>query len=74
VSRLLIRLGIGLLFSIFALFNYFGNVTENPVTGEQQRIQLSPRQEVVIGMQSRQQMAAQHGGLYPDRTLQAYYR
>lgn len=72
MNSLFIRLGIGLLFSIFALFNYFGNVTENPITGEQQRIQLSPRQEVVIGMESRQKMAAQYGGLYPDRVLQAY--
>jgi predicted Zn-dependent protease len=72
VSSLLIRLGIGLLFSIFALFNYFVNVTENPITGEKQRLQLSPRQEVVIGLQSRQEMAAKYNGLYPDQTLQAY--
>ncbi|AFZ34704.1 peptidase M48 Ste24p [Stanieria cyanosphaera PCC 7437] len=72
MSSLFIRLGIGLLFSIFALFNYFVNVTENPITGEKQRLQLSPRQEVIIGLQSRQEMAAKHNGLYPDQTLQAY--
>ncbi|MEO0837159.1 MAG: M48 family metalloprotease, partial [Cyanobacteria bacterium J06642_3] len=27
---------------------------------------------VVLGRQSRNQMASQHGGLYPDQTLQAY--
>ncbi|BAU64605.1 hypothetical protein STA3757_19770 [Stanieria sp. NIES-3757] len=72
MSSLLVRLSIGLLFSIFALFNYFVNVTENPITGEKQRLQLSPRQEVVIGLQSRQEMAAKYNGLYPDQTLQAY--
>ncbi|MBE9171215.1 M48 family metalloprotease [Pleurocapsales cyanobacterium LEGE 06147] len=72
MDRLIVRLGIGLLFAIFALVNYLGNVTENPVTGESQRVQISPRQEVVLGLESRQQMAAKYGGLYPDSTLQAY--
>lgn len=72
MSRLFIRLGIGLLFTIFALLNYWGNVSENPVTGENQRIQISPRQEVVLGIQSREQVFRQHGGVYPDSTLVAY--
>ena len=72
MSSLFVRLVIGLVFAVFGLFNYFGNVTENPVTGEKQRVQLSPKQEVVLGIQSREQMAAQYGGLYPDRTLQVY--
>lgn len=54
------------------LFSYYGNTTVNPVTGEKQRVQLTPRQEIVLGLQSRQQMAARHGGLYPDEALQAY--
>lgn len=72
MGRLVVRLAIGLIFAVFGLFNYFGNVTQNPVTGETQRVQMTPRQEVVLGMRSREQMAAQHGGLYPDRTLQNY--
>ncbi|MDJ0633442.1 MAG: M48 family metallopeptidase [Xenococcaceae cyanobacterium MO_188.B29] len=72
MNRLLIRLGIGLLFTIFALLNYWGNVSENPVTGEMQRIQISPRQERVLGLESREQIFRQYGGLYPDRSLQAY--
>lgn len=72
MRRLIFRFGIGLIFAIFALFNYYGNVTENPITGEKQRIQMSPRQEIVLGVQSREQLAAQHGGLYPDRNLQNY--
>lgn len=72
MSRLLIRLGIGVIFAIFGMFNYFTNVSENPITGERQRVQLSPQQEIVIGRQSAPQMAAQHGNLYPDQLLQNY--
>jgi predicted Zn-dependent protease len=72
VVSLLIRLILGLVFVVGGLFSYFGNTDINPVTGEKQRVQLTPRQEVVLGLQSRQQMAAQHGGLFPDERLQAY--
>ncbi len=72
MQRLLLRLGIGILFALFGFINYCSNVAENPITGERQRVQLSPRQEVAIGLQAREKMAAQHGGLYPDRTLQGY--
>lgn len=72
MSRLLIRLAIGAIFALFGLFNYFTNVSENPITGEKQRVQLSPQQEIVIGRQSAPQMAANHGDLYPDRSLQDY--
>jgi predicted Zn-dependent protease len=54
------------------MFNYFTNVSENPITGEKQRVQLSPQQEIIIGRQSAPKMAAQHGNLYPDRALQDY--
>jgi len=72
VSRLLIRLGIGAIFAIFGMFNYFTNVSENPITGERQRVQLTHQQEIVIGQQSAPKMAAQHGDLYPNRALQDY--
>ena len=72
MSRLLIRLAIGAIFAVFGMFTYFTNVSENPITGEKQRVQLSPQQEIVIGRQSVPQMAAQHGNLYPDQVLQDY--
>ena len=72
MQKLLFRLIIGGLFALFGLFSYYGNTVENPVTGEKQRVQLTPRQEVVLGVQAREQMAQQHGGLYPDQTLQDY--
>ncbi len=72
MQRLLIRLGIGVLFALFGIITYFTNVDVNSVTGEKQRVQLSPRQEVALGIQARDKMAAQHGGLYPDSRLQSY--
>jgi predicted Zn-dependent protease len=60
------------LFALFGFVSYCSNVTQNPVTGEQQRVQLSPRQEVALGVQAREKMAGQHGGLFPNSALQAY--
>ena len=68
----LIRLVLGAVFIIGGLFSYYGQTDINPVTGEKQRIQISPRQEIVLGLQSRQKMAAQYGGLYPNESIQAY--
>jgi predicted Zn-dependent protease len=73
VLRLLIRLGIGVLFAIFGLFSYYGNVSENPVTGERQRVQLSPQQEVVLGRQSLPEIAAQYNNqIDPDPLIYKY--
>ncbi len=70
--RALIRLGIALLLMVFGLISYCTTTVENPVTGEKQRVQLSPKEEVVLGLQARSQMAAKFGGLYPDPALQNY--
>jgi predicted Zn-dependent protease len=72
MSKLVIRLVLGGLFAVFGLFNYFTAVSENPITGEVQRVKLSPQQEVVLGRQGRESVIAQYGGLDPNPTLQAY--
>lgn len=72
MDRLLIRLGIGLLFGLFGLITYCTNVVQNPVTGEKQRVQLTPQQEVVLGRQSSPKMAAQYGGTSQNSALQNY--
>lgn len=72
MSKLLIRLLLGLLFAFFGFSNYFGNVSQNPVTGERQHIALSPQQEVVLGRQGYQEVLPQTGGLYPSQSLQDY--
>src|SRR4028119_1242473 len=58
--------------AFFGAITYFTSDVENPVTGERQRVQLSPRQEIVLGLQARDQMAAKHGGLYPSQSIQQY--
>ncbi|MEO0350906.1 MAG: M48 family metallopeptidase [Cyanobacteria bacterium P01_A01_bin.15] len=72
MGSLLARLFFGFLFVVFGLLNYWGNVSYNPITDENQRIALSPEQEVVIGQQGRQDVITQMGGLHPSSALQAY--
>lgn len=52
----------GLIVIIVALVGYFGSSQKNPVTGETQRVSLSPDQEIALGLQAAPQMASQHGG------------
>ena len=70
--RSLVRVGIALLIALFGLVSYCSNTVTNPVTGEAQRVQLTAKQEIALGLQSRQKMADQYGGLYPDQALQQY--
>lgn len=68
------RIIIGLVMAAVAGIMYLTNTQVNPVTGEKQRVALSPEQEVALGMQSAPQMAAQFGGLHPDPQVQAYMK
>ncbi len=52
------------------LLTYYGSKQMNPITGEQQAIALTPEQEIALGLQSVPEMAAQFGGLDPDRSAQ----
>ena len=72
MGSLLVRLFLGFLFAVFGLLNYWGNTSYNPVTGEEQRVALSPEQEVVLGRQGRDEILTQMGGLYPSLDLQTY--
>lgn len=69
-GRFKLMLIIGLAMAAFQAFKYFTNVQINPVTGETQRIQWTPEEEVQLGLQSAPQMAQQHGGLHPDQQAQ----
>ncbi|MGI9553434.1 MAG: M48 family metalloprotease [Thermodesulfobacteriota bacterium] len=64
------RLLIGLVVAAFALISYFSSKEYNPLTGEDQYISITPKQEIALGLQSTPQMIKQHGGLYPDQELQ----
>jgi predicted Zn-dependent protease len=70
--RLPIRLIVALMFALFGFVGYCGSAVDNPITGESQRVSLSPQQEIALGQQATQEIAAQHGGLYPDEALQQY--
>lgn len=67
-----IRLIIALLFALFGFIGYCSSAVENPITGESQRVSLSPQQEITLGQQAIQEIGAQHGGLFPDEALQQY--
>lgn len=64
--RLLIMGG----FILFSVVTYYTKTQKNPVTGEKQRVSLTPQEEVAMGLQSAPRMAAQFGGLYPDENVQ----
>lgn len=64
--RLLIAAGIAL----FSVISYFSTGDTNPITGETQRVALTPEQEIALGLQAAPEMAAQHGGIYQDREAQ----
>jgi predicted Zn-dependent protease len=55
---------------VASLATYYGSHGENPVTGEAPSVELSPRQEIALGLQAAPRMAQQYGGLLPDRTTQ----
>lgn len=72
MSRLIVRLGLALIFVVFGLLSYYGNTAENPITGETQRVQLSPQAEIALGQQGKREAIQQFGGLHRDGALQSY--
>lgn len=57
------RLILAVIFALFVGGSYFFKTSQNPITGETQRVALTPEQEIALGSQSAPQMAAQFGGL-----------
>ena len=66
------RLLIGVIFALFALGSYYFGTEkfENPVTGRSQRVALSPKEEIALGLNSAPEMQRQFGGLHRDAALQ----
>lgn len=56
---------------VFSLISYFGSSQTNPVTGETQHIDISPEQEISLGLQAVPEMTQQFGGEDPDPRAQA---
>lgn len=67
------RLVIALIFIAFGVIKFYSTteVVQNAYTGENQRVGLSLKQEVMLGLQSRDQMIRMHGGEDPDPRKQA---
>jgi predicted Zn-dependent protease len=63
---------IGVILALAAIISYYVGTEkfENPVTGRVQRVALSPKEEIALGLNSAPEMARQHGGLYPDERYQ----
>ena len=64
------RLIIALVFIGFSFISYLSSKEYNSVTGEDQYISLTPRQEIALGLQAAPKMIQQHGGLYPEQKYQ----
>lgn len=65
-GRILIALVIAAVGGLY----YYCNQQVNPVTGEKQRVAMTPDQEVALGLQTAPQMAQQFGGVHPDSGVQ----
>lgn len=72
MNRGLFRLGMALLVAFFGLISYLASGVKNPITGETQRVKMTPQEEVALGLQARGEMAQEFGGLYQDKVLQDY--
>src|SRR5512134_2832520 len=55
----------------FSLFSYFSSRQDNPVTGETQYVDITPAQEIALGLEAAPQMAAEFGGLDENAQDQA---
>jgi beta-barrel assembly-enhancing protease len=69
-----VRLIIALVIAGISLFSYLGTRSTNPVTGETQYVDMTPEQEIAMGLQAAPQMAEQYGGLYPNQEAQDFVK
>ena len=65
------RIAIGLVLALFALGTYYCNTQVNPITGKQERVSLSPAQEVALGYDAAPAMVRQMGGAVPQSSPKA---
>lgn len=61
------RILIALIVAAFSLITYYRTRVYNPITDEVQHVDLSPDQEIALGLQAAPQMAQEYGGLHSDR-------
>jgi beta-barrel assembly-enhancing protease len=54
-----------------SLISYLSMSQQNPITGENQRVALSPNEEIALGLQAAPELVHQHQGMHPDADAQA---
>jgi predicted Zn-dependent protease len=60
-----LRLIIGVVILLIGAGSYYFTTQKNPITGEKQRISLTPDQEIQLGLQAAPEMASEMGGEEP---------
>lgn len=65
------RLIIALLIAGFSIISYFASTSYNPITEKKQHLDMTPGQEIAIGLQSTPSMEQQYGGLSRDAAASA---
>ena len=68
------RFIIAAIIALVSLATYFGTTSENPLTGEKQRVAMSPEQEIALGLRAAPEMAAQMGGVSRNAEASALVR
>jgi predicted Zn-dependent protease len=61
---------LAVILTLVAVAGYYGSRSFNPVTEEVQHVNITPQQEVALGLQATPEMAQQFGGLHPDQKVQ----
>lgn len=56
------RLGIAAIVAIFSVVSYYMTTSKNPITGEKQHVNITPSQEIALGLQAAPEMIQQFGG------------
>ena len=64
------RLLIAVAIAAFSIISYFGTQSKNPVTQQVQHIDITPDQEIAMGLQAAPEMASEFGGLDPSQNDQ----
>ena len=67
------KLIVAMIVALFGMLRYFSSSSTNEVTGEVQRVAMTPDQEIALGLQSAPQMFRQFGGeVDPDHPVSRY--
>lgn len=68
------RIVIAIIIAIVSIISYYSNSTTNEITGEKQHINITPEQEIALGLDGKDYMIQQSGGLYADEKVQNYVK